>query len=771
DLLKKADAFRNYCVGREEVLECQSLRDVTQGIQVQAPEDKIGQFLSLEESFGNHYAGCDLGEIKSADSENSFWVKALTVVSETFANSLDLPGQEQVVVGDDSGPLHKTYRSFCFLRHFYVNDGAADNCLSIWAILHDNSRAFQARLTTAITQSGIDKNLPQRRLAVIRFSELPTGKVTETKLKTFEDSHGQWLHLSDDDLRVLYALYKVSLEFGGSQNLVNFFLDWVIFRRPIYAIKPLAEYLEWLLDLGPGALTPFEIPGHPFPPNAGRAIETVPAPEISQIPLAEAASPSPLEPQGPGEPVNPNGFIEPIASGVGETILDKTALSVKDASLGGKLPADAPLPKSGEVKPEAPRLLIGTVKSGYDNRELYLSSKDLVNQTVIFGGTGSGKTVLLRRIIEQASLGGTSAVIIDSTGDLCYLGKPWDKDVFEAMSPEEKERAQRYFSNTETIIWTPKASNGNPLISPVIPKIKTPINDDDVLEQIVEVIKDNLSSVKGIKIMDNIRTDGLISLVIRYICRNTTKDSFNIVDLIECLKDLPQDIVDDQGLQATQLAKKMFEELNAAVNVNPELKGKNATSIDDLFVSPSGKSRLSIVNLQAMESDTAKQTFVQGLLSDIFTWLTKRPRKTEANPLSYLVAIDEARDFVPSGKSNPSKQPILGLVNKVRKYGCGVILATQAVKSIDNGVVTNCKNQFFGSQKSATDIESCRNMGIIGVNELQTSEFFGLSESFSKNNTPVKFKAARCLSHHPTPPPSVSEIIEMARRDKERHKL
>jgi hypothetical protein len=49
-------------------------------------------------------------------------------------------------------------------------------------------------------------------------------------------------------------------------------------------------------------------------------------------------------------------------------------------------------------------------------------------------GAGSGKTVLLRRIVEEAALAGIPAIVIDPNNDLSRLGDAWPERPAGSMS-------------------------------------------------------------------------------------------------------------------------------------------------------------------------------------------------------------------------------------------------------------------------------------------------------------------------------------------------
>ena len=72
---------------------------------------------------------------------------------------------------------------------------------------------------------------------------------------------------------------------------------------------------------------------------------------------------------------------------------------------------------------EEDSILIGIAEG--TGRRLTVPLEDLRRHTVIFAGSGSGKTVLIRRLIEECALKGVSAIVLDPNNDLVRLGLPW----------------------------------------------------------------------------------------------------------------------------------------------------------------------------------------------------------------------------------------------------------------------------------------------------------------------------------------------------------
>jgi DNA helicase HerA-like ATPase len=72
--------------------------------------------------------------------------------------------------------------------------------------------------------------------------------------------------------------------------------------------------------------------------------------------------------------------------------------------------------------------------------------------------------------------------------------------------------------------------------------------------------------------------------------------------------------------------------------------------------------------------------------------------------------MDEAQNFVPSVGANPSTESTIEIIRQVRKYGLGVVLASQAPKGIHNQALGNTANQFIGRLTSSAQIAGAQHM-------------------------------------------------------------
>src|SRR5690606_30558660 len=74
-------------------------------------------------------------------------------------------------------------------------------------------------------------------------------------------------------------------------------------------------------------------------------------------------------------------------------------------------------------EPGGPTVTLG--RGLVDNSEFTIALELLRKHLVLFASSGSGKTVLLRRLVEEVALHGVSAIVLDVNNDLSQLGDVW----------------------------------------------------------------------------------------------------------------------------------------------------------------------------------------------------------------------------------------------------------------------------------------------------------------------------------------------------------
>ncbi|WP_298966345.1 ATP-binding protein [uncultured Methylobacterium sp.] len=562
------------------------------------------------------------------------------------------------------------------------------------ALQHRNAIAFQARLRAALTASGISTRIPGRELVLVRRGPVPTGAKTRQLVDAFAAAGGRLVDPSDDDLRTFVALRTL--------------------RERATEAGEFDRFERWLRDRQPLLATEF----------------------FRQIGLAEPQTRA----KDAGEP-------EPV-----ETVVPDLPPDLPTAPKPPARRTAPPAPPPAEPAPDA--ITVGR-RLTPEAEAVTLPLRLLPRHTAIIAGSGSGKTVLLRRLVEEAALSGIPAIVVDPNNDLSRLGDAWPETP-KTFTPEDEARAARYRASVEVVVWTPGRHAGNPLFLSPLPDFAGFGDDRDEGDQAIEMSAETLGPLAG---ATKALQKGVLAEALRLFAG---RGGGGLAELTALLADLPEGV--SRIGNAQKLAAAMADQLYAAVATNPLLKVEGAV-LDPalLFHGPDpARTRVSVVNLSGLASDAAREDFVNRLQMALFGWIKKNP-----SPRGMLYVVDEAQTFLPSGRGVPSLGSGIKLVAQGRKYGLGMIVATQVPRGIHNQIVSNCTTQFFGRQSApatiaaAQEIMAANGGSAADIGRLAMGEFYFSTENSGR---PAKLRTPLCLSHHPANPPTPEEVAAQARR-------
>jgi DNA helicase HerA-like ATPase len=164
-----------------------------------------------------------------------------------------------------------------------------------------------------------------------------------------------------------------------------------------------------------------------------------------------------------------------------------------------------------------------------------------------------------------------------------------------------------------------------------------------------------------------------------------------------------------------------------------------------------------------LPSDEQRQGFVNQLQMEVFAWIKRNPAGDR--PLGGLFVMDEAQTLAPSGGWTASTQSTIILASQARKYGLGLVFATQAPKALHNQIPGNATTQFFGRLQSPAQVAAANEMArakgstVEDIALLERGQFYVTGEAFGFR----RIDTAMCLSHHPPSPLRLEEVIERAR--------
>lgn len=647
-------------------------------------------------------------QLRGVAEEDGFWKEALSLYARAFIQERpEDPDRE--LVEDSEESVDANYPLLHARLRFIMHDrDDRERQFGLRAILRQHGTSFRNRLDAAMKQSGIGRDISFRRLSIVHFGAVPGGPATQTRelIDRFREWGGVFVEPDETVVRRLAALRQLKKE-----NPVDW-IEWVQHRRPTGEIGFLADEFAWLVSPPDDEVGPDRT--EPVPGGDAAAIEDV---EV----VAEEKKGARIR---------------------RDTMVRRRSAATRVATLpvGRRLVGDRP---AGEVG---------------------LVPQDLTRHVAILGGTGSGKTVLTRRIVEEAVLLGIPSIVVDVGNDLASLGSPFPRAP-EAWREGSAERAKAYFSRCEVVVWTPGRVRGNPLRLRVLPDFADLADDAEELEEAISMTVAALRDMAGVRPGKDKRKEALLTEALRWQARN---GGGGLTALSEILRDLPGGI-GSQLAQADKLGRDMFENIAAEMSMDPTLADEGAVhDVSVLLRGRPGRTRVSVVNLSGLNDATGlkQQMFVNQLIMNLFSWIKKNPSRSVGG----LLVVDEAREFIPAVRSAPCKEAILRFGRQARKYGFGMVIASQEPKSVDHNVINNCNTQFYGKQNSLTAQEAAEklmeNRGRVG--KLPRGVFYVKSDALDTGaGELVKVEVPLCLSRHSGVLPP-EEILGLAEKSREK---
>lgn len=662
-----------------------------------APQPSPPQHEEIDKAFARAIAAADTSLLLSESGEDA--MRELFIATlELFARQLDLPDDTDVTVQRDPDQRRPSLHGRLSFVFHREDEREEHYCFRI--LEKSNPIAFQSRLKAAMTASGIDTSLKFRHLIVLRNGALPGGVKTKEVLDQFHQSGGKFIAPIAEDLRLFLALQALA----GMK--IEGFDAWLLRKKPLFEAK---------IFQAAGLCPPTFLAKNSADPATS----------------PPAAAPETAKPQK----------------------ANKTAKIASEKAVKGQSPLSA------VHKAAAGMIALGHRAQSAD--PVYLPAAILPRHMAVIAGPGSGKTVLLRRLIEEAVLLDIPSLVLDVNNDLSRLGDAWPERP-ASFSDHDAAAAAAYRERADVVIWTPGINSGNPVSLNLLPDFSSiglakDAQSRDELELAVDMARATLAplfaaSGKKAGLLQGVLADALRKFA--------SGGGGSLDDLTALLAALPEGT--SKISNAEKMASEIADSLLAAMATNPLLRpGLSCLDPQKLFYGAEGRTRVSVINLCGLASDEAKQAFVNQLQMTLFTWIKQNP-----SPTGRLYVLDEAQNFVPATSVTTASASAAALAAQARKYGLGMVFATQLPKGIDNGIVSNCTTHVYGRMSSPNTIQAVRELmaakggAADDIGRLSRGEFYFSTEGYER---PVMIRTPLCLSWHPQNPPTAEEIVRKAR--------
>jgi hypothetical protein len=385
----------------------------------------------------------------------------------------------------------------------------------------------------------------------------------------------------------------------------------------------------------------------------------------------------------------------------------------------------------------------------------------LRKHTAIFAGSGSGKTVLIRRLVEECALRGVSSIVLDPNNDLARLGLPWPQTP-SGWRAADTSRATDYLDDTEVVVWTPRRSAGRPLSFQPLPDFGSVVDDHDEYHEAVEsafAAMEPHAHISGKTPKAN-QSRAVLREALHWYGR---RPSPTLHGFLAALADLPDgvSVIANAGERAAELS----QNLRAAMVNDPMFGGDGTAADPGALLTPSDgyRARVSVISMVGLSDGPQREGFVNQLQMALFAWIKRNPAGDR--PLTGLLVMDEAQNFAPSNRTTVATRSTLALSSQARKYGLGLVYATQAPRGLNPNIPGNAATQFFGLLNAPVQIAVAKEMarvkgGLVpDISRLRAGNFYAALEgtAFHKITTPWS------LSYHPNSPLTTEQVLELAR--------
>lgn len=399
------------------------------------------------------------------------------------------------------------------------------------------------------------------------------------------------------------------------------------------------------------------------------------------------------------------------------------------------------------------QLLLGrAVEAGRTAGPVTMPVEELHRHLVLRAGAGSGKTVFLKRMIEQVGLAGIPVVVIDVANDLVQLSQDWPSDP-EGWLEGDAELAREFRRRCAVAIWTPNRAEGRPLTLLPLPDFRQ--MEEEERHAAVDVAIASLAPLLNPK--QDPLAQAVLTTALRWFAQ---QDDSSLQRLTHVLRELPPAATSDIE-NAPKLAARMGNLLSAAITNDPLLGGKGEPLDPAAFAARAdGRTPISVISFVGLATVESRRRFVNQIAMALFGWAKRTPGNGRGATRMMLV-IDEAREFLPGIGSAESKAGLQLIASQGRKYGLGLALATQNPKDLDYRATNSFATQCFGKTSEPYALRQVNEALAAFGGTARDAARLGRGEFYvSAPGVPVtKVRAPMCLTHHPNAEPLTEDAI------------
>ncbi len=352
-------------------------------------------------------------------------------------------------------------------------------------------------------------------------------------------------------------------------------------------------------------------------------------------------------------------------------------------------------------------LLIGWSREG----PVRLPVDVLKRHVTVLGASGSGKTVMAKCFIEEATMANIPSVLIDPQGDLASLALGGlVKDIEDHGG--DPTRLVSLTQKAEVRIFTPASSKGIPIsIDPLHLPPPDRLSPDERIRA-VDMVAKGLTQLMGYDVQsdDGKSCTAFLYQLIEQLWDSgvQTKDFARFADIVADPK--------EEGLEGGEtfitprerasIAKKLRQ---FSVGLKKLMFNFGAPLDMETFLSPANANKvpINIIYLNTLNAESDKQFFVSMVAREIYNWMLQNPSER----VQLVFYIDEVSSYLPPHPRNPPAKEMLTLLFKQgRKYGVSCLMCTQNPADIDYKAMAQANTWALGRMMTKQDLSKVSHM-------------------------------------------------------------
>ena len=342
-------------------------------------------------------------------------------------------------------------------------------------------------------------------------------------------------------------------------------------------------------------------------------------------------------------------------------------------------------------------------KTVVDETEVLLPIQAFKRHFMALGGSGSGKTVLCKCVIEEAVRKNVPVLVVDPQGDISSLAMKGDVDDLRRHGTAV-EVQEDFFGKARVAIFTPASNRAIPIC---VNPFRSPSQDipHEEAVQAIDLTADSLAGFLGYDLNGDAgkSAKAYIFTILEYTWQQGQRIG-DMAQLADVVLNPPEKLAATlNGLVAKKEPEEIARKLRFLTVGTSSLMFQMGVQIDiNLFVDNSdGKVPVNIIYLNTLTSENDKHFFLATLLKELYCWMLKNP----SNDLRMLFYVDEISPYIPPYPRNPPpKNAYTLLFKQARKYGIGLVAATQNVTDIDYKALAQVNTWCLGRMMTTQDI-------------------------------------------------------------------